>query len=165
MLALVVASTALQSQMPMGFTLPLTRLSLKHLRPLCCQRIGPPATLTTWISTLYVRLIDSLECQDAVLTWILTKLYNEAPPRTSWNYVLSISHHHELLLTGVMELRVDQWGTTMQPLRNYVLTILKSCFSNQHKVIIHTNFMSTFITNHLIHVTCQDHAQLINFRP
>jgi len=39
MLALMVASTALQSQLPMGFTLLLTRLSLKDLRPL--------ATLTT----------------------------------------------------------------------------------------------------------------------
>jgi len=41
------------------------------------------------------------------LPWILTKLYNEAPPRTSWNYVLSMRHHHELPLTGVMELRPD----------------------------------------------------------
>jgi len=39
MLALVVASTALQSQLPMGFTLPLIRLAFKDLRP--------PATLTT----------------------------------------------------------------------------------------------------------------------
>jgi len=46
MLALVVASTALQSQFPMGFTLPLTRLAFKHLRPLSSQRLGPPATLT-----------------------------------------------------------------------------------------------------------------------
>jgi len=99
MLALVVASTALQSQLPMSFTLPLTRLAFKYLRP--------PATLITWVSTLYVRLIDSLECQDAILSWILTKLYNEAPPRTSWNYVLSMRHHHELQLIGVMELRPD----------------------------------------------------------
>jgi len=27
----------------------------------------PPATLTTRVSTLYVRLSDSLECQDATL--------------------------------------------------------------------------------------------------
>jgi len=38
MLALVVASTALQSQLPMGFTLPFTRLAFKHPRPLSCQR-------------------------------------------------------------------------------------------------------------------------------
>jgi len=31
----------------------------------------PPATLTTRVSTLYVRLTDSLKCHDA----ILTKLY------------------------------------------------------------------------------------------
>jgi len=108
MFALVAASTALQSQLPMGFTLPLTRLAFKHLRSLSCKRLGPPATLTTWVSTLYVRLTDSLECQDAVLTWILTKLYNEAPPQTSWNYVLSMRHHHELPLTKVMELRPNQ---------------------------------------------------------
>jgi len=65
----------------LGFTLPRTRLAFKHLRPLSCQRLGPPAILTTWVSTLYVILTDSLEFQDAILTWILTKLYNEAPPR------------------------------------------------------------------------------------
>jgi len=35
----------------------------------------PPTTLTTRVSTLYVRLTDSLECHDATLPWILTKLY------------------------------------------------------------------------------------------
>jgi len=129
MLALVVASTALQSQLPMGFTLPLTRLDFKHLRSLSYQRLGSLATHTTWFSTLYVRLTDSSECQDVIITWILTKLYNEAPPRTSWNYVLSMRHHHELPLTGghgiiswpmrhhhetLVELRPDQWGTTMR---------------------------------------------------
>jgi len=141
----------------MGFTLPLTRLAFKYLRP--------PATLTTWVSTLYVRLFDSLKCQDAIFIWILTELYNEAPPRTSWNYVLSMRHHYELSLTRVMELRPDQWGTTTQPSWNYVLTTPESCFSNQHKVIIHTNSMLTFITNHPIHVTCQDHSILINASP
>jgi len=68
MLALVVASTTLQSQLSMGFTLPLTRLTFKHLKPLSCQRLGPSATLTTRVSTLYVRLTDSLECQDATFT-------------------------------------------------------------------------------------------------
>jgi len=33
--------------LPMDFTLPLTRLAFKHLRPLSCQRLGPPPTLTT----------------------------------------------------------------------------------------------------------------------
>ena len=47
MLAFVVASTALQSQLLMGFTLPLSRLAFKYLRPLSCQRLGPHATLTT----------------------------------------------------------------------------------------------------------------------
>jgi len=59
MLALMVVSTVLQSQLPMSFTLPLTRLVFKDLRP--------PTTFTTWVSTLYVRLPDSLECQTAIL--------------------------------------------------------------------------------------------------
>jgi len=146
MLALVVASTALQSQLPMGFTLSLTRLAFKHLKSLSCQRLGSPATLTIWVSTLYVRLTDSLECQNAILTWILTKLYNEAPPRSSWNYILSMRHHHELSLTGVMELRLDHEapprnhrGISSWPMRhhheilprdswNYVLNYTKSMF-------------------------------------
>jgi len=53
--------------MPMSFTLPHTRLVHDHLRPLSCQRLVPPATLTTWTSLLYVSLTDSLECQDAAL--------------------------------------------------------------------------------------------------
>jgi len=35
----------------------------------------PSATLTTRVSSLYVRLTDSLEHQDVTLPWILTKLY------------------------------------------------------------------------------------------
>ncbi|QCD83863.1 hypothetical protein DEO72_LG2g4211 [Vigna unguiculata] len=54
--------------LPMGFTLPHTRLAFKRLRPLSCQRLGPPATLTTWVSLLYLRLTDPLELQDAILT-------------------------------------------------------------------------------------------------
>jgi len=107
----------------MGFTLPHTRLAFKHLRPLSCQRLGPPATLITWVSTLYVRRIDSLEFQDV----ILTKLYNESPPQNlrgitskpwgttmsshqkgSWNYVLTMRHRHEISPR-------DSW--------NYVLTM------------------------------------------
>jgi len=72
----------------MSFTLPHTRLVFKHLRSLFCQRLGPPTTLTTWVSPLYVRLTDSLEFQDAILTW-LCKLqhHHEISPRVSWNYV------------------------------------------------------------------------------
>jgi len=29
------------------------------------------------------------------------------PPQTSWNNVLSMRHHHELPLTGVMKLHPD----------------------------------------------------------
>ena len=56
--------------LPMGFTLPCTRLAFKRLRPLSCHRLGPPATLTTWVSLLYLRLADPLELRDAILTWI-----------------------------------------------------------------------------------------------
>jgi len=61
--------------LPMGFTLPHTRLAFKHLRPLSCHRLGPPATLTTWVSLLYMRLTDPLEFRDAVLTWIHILIY------------------------------------------------------------------------------------------
>jgi len=54
--------------LPMGFTLPHTRLAFKRLRPLSCQRLGPPAAFTTWVSLLYLRLTDPLEFRDAVLT-------------------------------------------------------------------------------------------------
>jgi len=52
----------------MGFTLPHTRLAFKHLRPLSCQRLRPPATLTTWVSLLYLRLTDPLEFRNVILT-------------------------------------------------------------------------------------------------
>ena len=61
--------------LPIGFTLPDTRLAFKRLRPLSCQSLGPPATLTTWLSLLYMRLTNPLEFRDAVLTWILILIY------------------------------------------------------------------------------------------
>ena len=69
--------------LPMGFTLPLTRLAFKRLRPLSCQRLGPPATLTTWVSLLYLRLTDPLEFRDAILTWILILIYTLHATRRS----------------------------------------------------------------------------------
>ena len=115
MLALAVASTTLQSQLPMAFTLPLTRLAFKDLRP--------HATLTTWVSTLYVRLTDSLECQMRSLPWILTKLYK-------WGTTM------KLPLIRVMELRPDQMrhhhephleihGITLWPMRHHHETIVE----------------------------------------
>ena len=53
--------------LPMGFTLPHTRLVHDHLMPLSCQRLGPPTTLTTWTSLLCVSLTNALECQDVTL--------------------------------------------------------------------------------------------------
>ena len=80
--------------LPMGFTLPHTRLAFTRLRPLSCQRLGPPATLTTWVSLLYLRLIDPLEFRDAILTWILTLIYTLhatiVSPWDSWNYAYLI---------------------------------------------------------------------------
>ena len=102
----------------MGFTLPLTRLAFKHLRPLSGQKLGSPATLTTWVSTFYVRLTDSLEFQDAILTWILTKLYNEAPPRN-----VELRLNHEAPPRNLREITSWPWDTTTKPLWNYVLTM------------------------------------------
>jgi len=88
--------------LPMGFTLPLTRLAFKRLRPLSCQRLGPPATLTTWVSLLYLRLTDPLEFRDAILTWILILIYTlhatiESPHETHGITPIShqshVSHH------------------------------------------------------------------------
>jgi len=92
--------------LPMGFTLPQTMLSFKHLRPLSCERLGPPATLTTWISLLYVRLTDPLEFWDTILTWILI-------------LIIYTTHHHEISL----------WDSL-----NYVYLTPNSCFSyhNHH---------------------------------
>jgi len=90
----------------MSFTLPHTRLAFKHLRSLSCQRLGPPATLTTWISLLYLRFSDPLEFQDAILTWIpiliiYTTYHHKISPRDSWNYAyltpiscFSYHNHH-----------------------------------------------------------------------
>jgi len=61
--------------LPMGFTLPHTRLAFKRLRPLSCQRLGPPTTLTTWVSLLYLRFTDPSELRDAILTWIHILIY------------------------------------------------------------------------------------------
>ena len=61
--------------LPMGFTLPRTRLAFKRLGPLSCQRLGPPATLTTWISLIYLRLTGPLVFPDAILTWIHILIY------------------------------------------------------------------------------------------
>ena len=161
MLALVVASIALQSQLPMGFTLPLTRLAFKHLRPLSCQRLRPPTTLTTWVSTLYVRLTNSLECQDAILTWILTKLYNEAPPLTLWNYILSMRHHHEFLLIGVMELRHDHEappcnhrGITSWPMRHHHEISPRDSWNS---VLTMRHHYETFVQLHPNHTKIMSH--------
>jgi len=166
MFALVVASTTLQSQLPMGFTLPLTRLAFKHLKPLSCQRLGPPTTLTTWVSTFYVRLTNSLECQDAILTWTLTKLYNEAPPQT----FVELCPNHEAPpwaptnkghgITSCHEAPPrNHRGITSWPMRhhheishrdscNYILNHTKIMSPTKYKVILRTNFIQTFITHH-----------------
>jgi len=98
-------------------------LAFKHLKPLSCQRLGPPATLTTLVSTLlYVRLTDSLECQDVVLTRILTKLYNEVPPRT---FVELRPNHESPPWTPTNRghgITFWPWGITTKPSWNYVMT-------------------------------------------
>jgi len=54
--------------------LSVTMSQLPHTR-LALNEFQASATLTKRVSPLYVRLTDSLECQDATLPWILTKLY------------------------------------------------------------------------------------------
>jgi len=87
--------------LPMGFTLPCTRLTFKHLRPLSCQRLRPLATLTTWVSLLYMRLTAYL---NPYLN-IYTTRHHEVSPRDSWNYAYHIqfsclpyhNHHFHLI--------------------------------------------------------------------
>jgi len=153
----------------MGFTLPRTRLAFKHLRSLSCQRLELPATLTTWVSTLYMRLTDSLEFQDVILTWILTKLYNEAPAKPSWNYVLTMRHHHELPPKRVMELRPDHeappWDLTKRFMKLRPKPYQNHASPTQHRIFMHTNLMPIYITNHPIMLHTKDHTKLINSSP
>jgi len=90
--------------LPMGFTLPHTRLAFKRLRPLSCHRLGPPATLTTWVSLLYMRLTDPLEFRDAVLTWIHISIYTlhatmKSPHETHGITPISHQSHVSYLIT------------------------------------------------------------------
>jgi len=114
--------------LPMGFTLPHTRLAFKHLRQLSCQRLRPPATLTTWVSLLYLRLTDPLEFQDAVLTWILTLIYIhytsvwKLPTRLM---ELRLSHtkfmFHALYTTFISNIQFSCKVSTIQPKIHVVL--------------------------------------------
>ena len=77
--------------LPMGFTLPRTKLAFKRLRSLSCQRLGPPATLTTWVSLLYLRLTDPFRvsgCDPYLNPYlnIYTTRHHKVFPRDSWNY-------------------------------------------------------------------------------
>jgi len=87
--------------LPMGLTLPRTRLAHDHLGSLSCQRLEPFATLTTWISLLYVGLTDSLDFQDATLLDSLSncihynttiKYHQEFHGITSISYHIHVSH-------------------------------------------------------------------------
>ena len=95
------------------------------------------------------------------LFWILTKLYNEVPPRTLWNYVLRMRHHDEISPRDSWNYILTEWGTTTKQSLNYVLTTPTSCSINQYRIIVYT----IFITNQPIHVICQDHVKLINSSP
>jgi len=122
--------------LPMGFTLPHTRLAFKHLRPLSYQRLGSFATLTTWVSLLYMRLTDPLEFPDAILTWILILIiYNYTPP---WD-----------LPTRLMELRLSHWNHVPHTITTTFIPNIQ--FSHYHTInqqyhainqSKHTNFNS-----------------------
>jgi len=118
MFALVVTSIALQSHCQwMGFTLPRTKLVHDHLRPLSCQRLGPPTTFTTWISLLYVSPTNSLECQDATLLESLS------------NYI-----YYNTIIRSSQEIH----GITSSPYHIHVLT------PNSHIITKHYNLMPMY---------------------
>jgi len=109
------------ASLPMGFTLPHTRLTFKHPRPLSCQRLRPPATLTTWVSLLYLRLTDPFEFRDAVLTWIHTLIYTlhttmRSPHET--HGIMPITHQihvsHTLTTTFISYIQFSCLNTTIQ---------------------------------------------------
>ena len=62
-----------------------------------------------------------------------------------------MGHHHELSLTGVMELRPDQLRHHPEILprdsRNYVLTTYKSCSNNLVNTLVHIDLMPTYMIN------------------
>jgi len=49
----------------------------------------------------------------------------------SWNYILSMRHHHELPLTGVMELRPDQMKRLLIK-SNRISPMESPIFSHKH---------------------------------
>ena len=74
--------------------------------------------------------------------------HHELPLTGSWNYVLTMRHHH----TTIVELYPDQWGTTMRShLEINGITswpYQKSCLTNQRNIIMHAQLMPTSIINH-----------------
>jgi len=130
----------------MSFTLPRTRLAFKRLRPLSYQRLGPSTTLTTQVNTLYVRLTDSLEFQDAILTWILTNYIM----RQHYETFMELCPNHEALPWAPTKkdhgITSWPWGTTTKPLRIYVLTMRHhheiSPKDSWNCVLNHTKIMS-----------------------
>jgi len=114
---------------PMGFTLPHTRLAFKRLRPLSCHRLGSPATLTTRVSLLYMRLTGPLEFRDVVHTWIHILIYTlHATIKSSHEThgITPISHqsHVSYLITTTCYLNINFSCTfsTNQPNRISYIT-------------------------------------------
>jgi len=116
----------------MGFTLLCTRLAFNHLGPLSCQRLGLSATLTTWISTLYVRQTNSLEFQDATLLKSLS------------NYI-----HYNTTMKSHQEI----YGITSNSCHIHVLTPYSTYYlmtSKSHVIAPPTNqFINHFISYQL----------------
>jgi len=98
--------------LPMGFTLLHTRLAFKRLRPLSCHRLGPPTTLTTWVSLLYMRLTDPLEFRDAILTWIHILIYTlhttmRSPHETHGITPITYNFHDPHTITTTCYLNIE----------------------------------------------------------
>ena len=104
-----------------------------------------------------------------------------------WNYVLTMRHHHELSPKRVMELRPNReaplWVVTKRVMKlrsnheappwdltKRFMELRPKPYHNHvsptnHKVIMHTNLMLIFITNHTIMFHMKDHTKLINSSP
>ena len=116
--------------LPMGFTLPHTRLTFKYLRSLSCQRLRPPATFTTWVSLLYLRLTDPLEFRDAVLTWIHILIYTLHTTMRSSHETYGITpitykfhDSHTITTTGYLNIEFSCTCSTNQT-KSHVLLML-----------------------------------------
>ena len=140
--------------LPMGFTLPHTRLAFKRLGPLSCQRLGPPATLTTWVRFLYLRLTDPFRvsgCDPYLNPYlsIYTTRHHEASPRDSWNYAYHTKFiFHTITTTFILNIQFSCKFSTNQPNKIHVL------FMPTYQLLVHKIQTTTYIYIYIYIFTC-----------